>query len=312
MKKIAVLGANPAWQKTLCFDSFQPGKVNRAISLAEFASGKGINFCRAAMICGKSQPVLFQFAGKENGKRLIDSLNELGIKHISVKTATPTRCCTTILSAENNSTTECIEPSYAVSSEEADLLLRQAEDMIPKCSIAAICGSLPGKTDFSVYSRFAEIAKTNDILLLVDAVNGLDGMLKTQCRMHLKVNKDELFQITGINDIKSALKQLFSDIPSLATAAITDGAEKSFASDGKTLFVYDIPKLDSIVSTLGCGDTASAVYCSFLADGTAFETAFRKALAAACANCLTPLCGEYLPAEADRIEQQIYCTSEKL
>ena len=48
MKKVTVLGANPAFQKTLTFDGFRQGKVNRAKDVTFTASGKGINFCRAA------------------------------------------------------------------------------------------------------------------------------------------------------------------------------------------------------------------------------------------------------------------------
>lgn len=307
--KIAVLGANPAWQKTLAFEKFVPGRVNRANKLTEFASGKGINFCRASQICGVAEPVLLQFTGGENGRRLNAMLDSIGIAHYSVMTETPTRCCTTILSEHDQSTTECIEPSFAVSDKEISELISYAEKVIPECDISAVCGSLPGKTPLDVYAKFAGISHANSVPMLVDSVNGLDFMFDTKCSIHLKINKDELLQITGLQNVSDALKKLFTKHSNLVSAAITDGADKAFASDGKTLFSYTLPALKNIVSTLGCGDTASAVHASFLAAGHPVEQAFLKALAAASANCLTPTCGEYSPDAAGDIEKQILSTT---
>ena len=76
MKKIAVAGANPARQKTLIFNSFVRGEVNRAAEKEEFASGKGINFCRAARCFGAADTELFQFCGGENGKFIISELEK--------------------------------------------------------------------------------------------------------------------------------------------------------------------------------------------------------------------------------------------
>ena len=67
MKKIAVLGPNPAWQKTLFFKNFIRGAVNRARRMEELPSGKGINFCRALKCHGRAESLLIQFCGGENG-----------------------------------------------------------------------------------------------------------------------------------------------------------------------------------------------------------------------------------------------------
>ena len=67
--EIAVFGANPSWQKTLSFEHLLPGEVNRARSADAYASGKGVNFCRAATCHGLCRTRLFQFAGGGNGRR---------------------------------------------------------------------------------------------------------------------------------------------------------------------------------------------------------------------------------------------------
>ena len=107
------------------------------------------------------------------------------------------------------------------------------------------------------------------------------------------------------------MKTVFRSYRNIRTAAITDGAGKAYASDGKRLVTYQLPALQNIVSTLGCGDTASAVYSSCLAENICFDTAFKKALAAASANCLSSVCGHYRQTDALDIENHI-TTSESL
>ena len=310
--KTAVLGANPAWQKTLVFEKFFCGTVNRAVTADEFASGKGVNFCRACEIHGSSTPVLLQFAGGDNGKKLVSMLDKLNIQHQTSITKNPTRCCITLLNRMDNSTTECIEPSFAASQEEADKLLAMAEKIMPECAIAAVCGTLPGDTDKSVYTKFAAIAAENNVPLLLDACKGIDGIFSTGCTVDLKVNKEELLNLTSQNSVENAMRYLFSNYSSLRTAAVTDGADKAFASDGRKLVSYQLPEIKDIVSTLGCGDTASAVYSSCLAEGLSFDIAFKKALAAASANCLSSTCGIYVPADAEKIENLISMTERAL
>ena len=303
--KTAVLGANPAWQKTLVFNDFSCNKVNRAITADEFASGKGVNFCRACIIHGASAPLLLQFAGGDNGRKLVSMLDALDISHYTSITQKPTRCCITILNKQDNSTTECIEPSFAATDEEIEKLLEMAENIMPECSVSAICGTLPGDTDNSVYSRFAAIAAKHDVPLLLDACKGIDGIFETNCVVDLKVNKEELFKISSEKSITSAVKQLFSRYAKLRTVAVTDGADTAFASDGKKIIYYHIPEIKNIVSTLGCGDTASAVYSSCLGENMPFELAFKKALAAASANCLSEMCGQFNTNDAAEIEKLI-------
>jgi fructose-1-phosphate kinase PfkB-like protein len=305
MKKIAILGANPAWQKTLIFSGFSYGKVNRAESLEEFASGKGINCARACRCYKKSEPFILQFAGMENGRRLVGFLNRESFNHTTIETATPTRCCTTLLDNTNGATTECIEPSFAVTSLEADKLLQGAEKLLSICDAAAICGTLPGNTPTDLYTKFALIAKKYNVPILLDACKGVSGVLDCGCTIDLKINREELFLLTGCRDILEAMTLLFDKHSHIRYAAVTDGKDNAFASDGKRFVCYTLPELPSIVSTLGCGDTATAVLCTELAGGTPFDKAFQYALGAASANCLSPLCGHFDTKQAEQISEQI-------
>ena len=123
MNNIAVLGPNPAWQKTLFFDRFAYGKINRAKEMQQFPAGKGINFCRAAACHSRAVGRLVQFTGGENGVRIQTELAREGMSVFSVRTGGATRCCTTCLCRETGTMTEVIEPSDPADPAEVKMLL---------------------------------------------------------------------------------------------------------------------------------------------------------------------------------------------
>ena len=130
MKKILVLGANPAWQKTLFFKNFVPGEVNRAIKEENYPSGKGINLCRALRCSGVENFMLFQFAGGDNGQKLCSGLDVAGFPHTSVHTTGETRNCITCLD-QHGFMTELIGVSQALSQKETDEMLAKLQNLLP-------------------------------------------------------------------------------------------------------------------------------------------------------------------------------------
>ena len=291
-KTIFVLGANPAWQKTLHFSELRPGEVNRAARMSSYPAGKGVNFCRAATGFGVAETLLFQFAGGMEGERLRAGLEREGIRHETVVTAAETRCCVTCLDRETGKMTELIEPSGRVSEEEADELLRRLAAKIPAASLFAIAGSLPDGADLSLYEKAASIAVAAGIPVLADAVKGIAPVLDLPGRIILKVNRGEFLAITGCNGLEEAHRCAAKRWP-FAGFAVTAGPDRATFADRGRGCIYTLPRLDRIVSPLGAGDTASAVLASGLLAGTDPAEAFRSALAAASANCLTERAGEF-------------------
>ncbi len=95
MKKISIIGLNPAWQKVLAFTDFQKNTVNRAVTVSAMASGKGINAARAARCWNQTIPCVFQFAGGTSGQNILEYLNREGISHCTGEIPEQTRTCTT-------------------------------------------------------------------------------------------------------------------------------------------------------------------------------------------------------------------------
>lgn len=306
MKKlILVLEGNPAFQKTLTFENFKYGEVNRANSLRIYTGGKGTNFCRAGKIFGKAEYELLHFTGGENGKKVDALLAEEKIRTFSVNTGKETRMCITCLNKKDNSMTELIEPSFPLTEEDQKKFLLLMEERLPGSSAVAITGSLPDGTDRDFYFQWAEKALANGKLLFIDAVKGIEKVLALSGRKVLKINKEELFFLSGADSLEKGMTKMLEKY-ALDILAVTDGASNAFLGTASGIRKkYILPKLEKIVSTLGCGDTASTVFCSLLLDGDKPEDGFRKALAAACANCFSADAASFDVAEMEKLLPEV-------
>lgn len=301
-KKIFVLGPNPAWQKTMFFKQLQLGEVNRASKLESFTSGKGTNFCRAAMKVN-ANPLLFQFAGGYTGELIIDGLNKEGIPHATVKTKTETRTCNTCLCEATGTMTELIEPSDPVTPQEVEQFIENITFQLDECSGLAFCGTTPPGAE-KLYEKAADKAARNQIPLLVDSWQNVESVLNSgQCI--LKVNADELRAITGMKKVEQAIKAAIRKYPKLTATAVTDGPGKAYYCDGKKLWQYTLPALEQVISPLGAGDTSSAVFFNEYLSGKDPHLAFAAGLAAASASCLTAVCAEFTVENANIIRNCI-------
>ncbi|MBQ9501184.1 MAG: hypothetical protein IJU70_03400 [Lentisphaeria bacterium] len=303
MKLVAAAGFNPARQKVISFKKIVRGSVNRAVGMEEFASGKGINFCRAAACCGKVKTKLVQFCGGVNGDFVDAGLRQEGMDFISVRTKAPTRCCDTCIDLADGSVTELIETSYPAEAGEVEDFVRAFAGVLKQASAAALCGTLPTGTDKNLYARLARLSAEFRVPLLVDAWRDVDGIFSSGAEIMLKINREELAALTGESGVEEGLRAVTARW-GIRRAAITDGPGRAFASDGTRIACYDLPELPEVVNTIGCGDTASAVWCSEMLSGSDVFEAFRSALGAASANCLTSLCGDFAPAEAERLARE--------
>ena len=294
---ILVFGANPAWQKTLYFETFRRGQVNRAEKLELYAGGKGVNFCRAAKCLGTARTRLYQFSGGANGALHEAALEAEGIDCRAVRVARETRCCTTLLDRTGDAMTELIEPSHAPSDAEISEMLRVFDAALTEAAGAAVAGSLPDGTDKALYTEVAKLAAKHRKTLLVDAVYA--PMLDAAGDFILKINMDELKKLTGEDEARLALRSGMERWPR-GVLAITDGAGQAYLAAQGTMWRYTIPRIE-VVSALGAGDTCSAVSMSGIVNGKAAVEAFADGLAAASANCLSPRAGEFAVADMKRL-----------
>ncbi len=304
MSKIVVLGPNPAWQKALFFNHFESGRINRAVEMQSFPAGKGINFCRATNCYGRLQCRLIQFGGGDTGDYICRELGKEDMDVWTVRTVAPTRTCSTCLCQETGMITEIIEPSYAATTAEVAQMLEYFQEALPEANGVAFCGTLPTGTDPYLYGRAAHYATESHCPVLLDSYQNLQPVFDSGAEIWLKINADELRVLTGETDIRIALRKAF-EFNGIGFVAITDGPSNAYCYDGKKIAVYRLPHLEKVVNSIGCGDTASAVWMSGILSGLDPFEAFRSALGAASANCLSAICGSYDSQEAERIASEV-------
>ncbi len=302
-KKMLALGPNPAWQKTLFFKELNTGAVNRAYDMQSFASGKGVNFCRAARSWGNEHAELLQFAGGDTGIQLCQYLKTEGISNYTVSTQHATRTCLTCLSG-NHAMTELIEPSFPISENEMNQYHGLLHNNISRFAGAAFCGTLPNGSSIKIYQHAAEIIKEANLPLLIDAWQNIDSVLKVGGEILFKVNVEEIKLVAGEKDTITAMTKVLKEY-NLKAVAVTDGPGKAYLASGSKLYTYELPVLDKIITSLGCGDTNASIFLSEYLAGAPVEEAFASGLAAASANCLSAMCGDFVREAATELYAKI-------
>src|SRR5688500_16123976 len=97
---ILVAGLSPAWQQVLVLNQLRPGELNRAERAYWCGSGKILNAAICAhQLSGRDAAAVrvLSTIGGPASEPIDSELETLGIQRTWVRTATPTRVCTTIV-----------------------------------------------------------------------------------------------------------------------------------------------------------------------------------------------------------------------
>ncbi|MBQ6470419.1 MAG: hypothetical protein IJJ33_00415 [Victivallales bacterium] len=303
---------NPAWQKTLTFTHLTHGEVNRAQKLTQCGGGKGVNVARVYRLFG--WPItLATFIGGETGRLLKEELLSNGTTTLLQETAGVTRCCTTLISADNHEVTEIIEPSATVSPQESESLLEKVLATIPTQGAVVFSGSMAPGVHREFCTAVARQATQHGIPFVLDAVKDIDGALAAGVCV-LKINAAELRQIAQKEDLAEAARALLDRFPALSNLAITDGARPAHLFNRQGNWRIEVPPLPGgVVSAIGGGDCTAAVLTRRIAEGASgakLTEAFAEALSCASASCLTATPSVFELEQAQRIRAQIQICQE--
>lgn len=295
MNPVLAIGLNPAWQKTLTFASFQAGTVNRASEVRSGASGKGINFIRAAQRWGVEARVL-QLVGGDTGRRLCRELAREGLEHRSVRVVGATRTCTTCLDVATGTMTELIEPAGAVTAAAVRRLRRLAMTEMAGAAGVALCGTFPPGVSPGLYADLARAATARGLPVLLDAWCAVEPTLAAGITM-LKINRAELASLVGEGDLPEMSQACLARYP-VQVVAVTDGPGEAWLATRQQAWRFVLPLLPQVSSPLGAGDTVAAVFFGEYLAGTALPKAFAAGLAAGTVSCLSPEPAEFSREQA--------------
>ncbi|MDC7124955.1 MAG: PfkB family carbohydrate kinase [Spirochaetales bacterium] len=272
------VGLSPAIQKTLFFDKFTVGNVNRTTSYRTDASGKCINVARVLAQAGANSDCI-TIAGEENYnefKKLCDR-DSLNLK--LVKTAGRVRTCTTLLDKSIDQYTEIVagEPEIITRSEEAFFKEEYLSMLENGYKAVILSGSrIKGFSDDIVPFILKE-AKLKGALFVADyrGKDLLNSFISEDIHPDLvKINEEELYQTFGEAE---SLEHCISEVSVKykTSFVLSRGAESTIAANDGQVFVVKNNTVP-VVNPIGCGDSMTAGIAQGLADGLSLKEAVER------------------------------------
>jgi len=295
--KILCCGFFPALQRTLELKSLKLGAVNRVRSVTLSVGGKATNAARVLKTLG-ADPLLFGFAGGENGEVIRRLLNHEGIHHAFVETEAETRACQTLLADDAHDFTELVEEGPELPVKHWKLLVQKFQGL--EKSSVIISGTLPAHAPQEIYAELIQAAQGKPVILDTSG-KPLLAALEHQPAL-VKINAAELLQTTKLSDIEEAAHELIAQ--GAGAVGITQGADSAVLVTRKETVRFSIPKVD-VVSTLGCGDSVNAGIAFVLQKGSSLKEAFVFGLACGTSNAMNIEPGVVKPEQIAELVPQI-------
>ena len=304
---ILTVTLNAAIDKRYVVENYQVGEVNRVKECAYVAGGKGLNVSKTATIAG-AEVLATGFVGGHAGAYITEAVEKQGVATDFIQVKGESRSCINIYDTVNKTQTEFLEPGVVVSEEEQRAFYLKFDQLLTKCDVVAMSGSVPKGIGTDMYPKLVEMAKAAGKKVIVDTSGALlEEVVKAKPNM-IKPNIDEIRLLTG--------KQIL-DREELIEAGIElqqSGIERvviSLGADGSLMFVNEgvyqaiVPKIDA-VNTVGCGDCMTAGFAISFERGMTPEEALRFASATSAASAMREETGyfetEDMKALFDKIE----------
>lgn len=279
VSSILVIGLNPSWQRVIQFDTLQIGSVNRAHSVEEFPSGKGINCAMAIKEWGVPVTLFHCLAGYRSDL-FTNFLQKKKIENISIEVPGEIRTCQTIIDG-SGTVTEYIEPGFELSAEYCQALERNGSHALMGMEYIAFCGTFPKGVPESFFTIMEELLPHQK--LIIDGVKNIHSLLVYPIFL-LKINSDELRELTGKDTIQDGWKNL-KNYSSIENLIITQGADATWMCSTDTIIQFVVPKLETVLNPIGAGDVFMGVVLAQLSKGISLEKAVPNAIGAASAKC---------------------------
>lgn len=285
---IFTLTGNLLAERTLEFESWAPGRTQRAVRESFQVGGKGINVAKMLARLGAPTTALC-FAGGPSGQECGAWLAARGFSHRVFATTVPTRTGTVVRTA---ATARAPQPETTFlgldAAPDAAAIRACAEflDAQPAGQVLAVCGSIPGwnSPEFdplrAAFGRWIERGR-----LAVDTYGPALAWLARQPTDLVKINSHEFATVAPSGSVRPP--------GSVSRWIVTDGPARVRVWDGPSLREFTPPPVTEISPT-GSGDVLFAgVLHALYREGRSLDAAVQFALPYAAANAAHPGIAEF-------------------
>lgn len=301
---ILVAGLSPAWQQILQFETFRAGEVNRASDAVWCASGKVLNvgIALAHLQRGDSGDRsgghpgchLLSTLGGRAWAPIDEELAALGVERTWIRTAAPTRICTSILDRASGATTELVENASPITVDEWREFLAAYQRLVKAASLVVLTGSLPPGAPTSAYRQLLELSDCAAVLdvrgpELLAALPAGPLVVKPNLEELLATLRESSAAILPAGERRRGAMRELRDRGAQWVLA-TDGPRGASIAGPEGDFCCQPPTIEP-VNPIGSGDCLAAGMAWRLAQGDDVLAALRFGIAAAVENALNLLPG---------------------
>lgn len=284
---IYTLTLNPAMDKTVVIENFNPGGVNRIKSLRVDVGGKGINVSKCLKSLG-CESTAAAFWGGATGQRGIDFLRENGIGSLAITVSEDTRTNLKIIDPIRYENTDINEPGPTITAENLAELIRKLDEAIAPGDILILSGSIPKGCDHSIYRDLIQRYQIRGAKVYLDADGENFRLGITAAPALIKPNIDELNRhlnadLTGIPEIAAAAAEFLKlGIGEVVVSLGGDGA--LLLKEGLCLKAdgLQVP----VLSTVGAGDSMVAALACGAEKGLSDQQRLKLAIAISAASVM--------------------------
>lgn len=290
---ILTVTLNAAVDSTWIVENFTTGsnhRVNKGVPL-RVAGGKGINVARVIDRLGEDV-LATGFVGGDMGKFIEKKLTEEKINHEFIHVGGESRECLTIVDPvkKNNrgkKPTEINGAGPEISTSEVKMFKNLYLNIVPKCKVICLCGSLPPGVPKDIYAYLIKKANEKKVPVILDASNdALNGGIIAEPFM-VKLNTKEVKEVlpdhnvTSDNGIIKAAKTFLEQ--GAESIVITRGGKGAILCTENDLLKIKPLKVN-VINSVGSGDAFAGGCAVAIAQGKSISDAVILGSAAGAAN----------------------------
>ncbi|SCY33475.1 1-phosphofructokinase [Alkaliphilus peptidifermentans] len=279
---ITTVTLNPAVDKTVEIDGFNPGEVNRILNTRLEPGGKGINVSKVLRAFG-TDTLTTGFVGGENGKWIDQWLKAKEIHTDFVWIDKETRTNIKIVDIATSTITDINDKGKKIHETYLTEFYKKIEYWAEKSKVMVFSGSTPDGLPITTYTDLIRIAQAKGCKAILDAEG--DKLLEG-------INAKPYMIKPNIHELENLLNVKFNsegEIVNYCKGFMKDGIKFVVVSMGENgaLLVSNKKVLKAekvsveVKSTVGAGDSMVAAFAYGIMKNLNLEDTFRLAVAAA-------------------------------